>query len=175
MWGWRPVGCDTVSTWVVPNIKKERDTFIFRVEKFKNAGNILSTTPHHIPGKLNHQHHCSDSLRSHTMCSFSGTWIHYCIMACLWTFTLSYMNRFCNFKKCFIQIHDDCKLILFLKLSHTFTLSCCLLYCKFIHICSVWHTYTTLHYIFLFVTTVIWWTSPCNYLHPAVCPPSYIW
>ena len=154
MWDWSPVGCDTVSVWVVPNIKKERDTFIFRLEQFKNAGNFLPTTPHHIPRKINHQHRCWDSLRSHKMYSFCGTRICYHVAACLWTFTLSYMNPFCTFKKCFIQIHDDCKLILFLKVSRKFTFSCCLLYCKFTHIYSVLHTYTILHYIFLFVTTV---------------------
>jgi hypothetical protein len=69
--------------WVVPNIWKEHVTFIFSVQQFKNARNILPTALHHIPVKLNHQQHCSDKLTSHTMYTFWGTRICYHVMACL--------------------------------------------------------------------------------------------
>jgi hypothetical protein len=50
----------------------------------------LLTAPHHIPVKLNHQQHCSDKLRSHTMCTFCGTRIYH-IIARHWIFTLGYI------------------------------------------------------------------------------------
>ena len=109
-WNWSPVGCDTVTEWVVPNIQTERDGtwyLYLQVKQFKNAGNILPSTPHHIPVKLNHQQHCCDILRSHKMYTIYGTRIYCHVTACVWTFTLSYMSPFCTFTKCFIPIQDE--------------------------------------------------------------------
>ena len=96
-----------MNEWVVPNIWKEHYTFIFRVKQLKNAGNILPSTPQHIPVKLNHHQHCCDILRSHTMYTFCGTIICFHVMVCHWTFTVGYMIPFCTFTKCFIPIQNE--------------------------------------------------------------------
>jgi hypothetical protein len=71
-------------------------TRMFRVKHFKITGNILHTTPHHVTRKLSHQQNCCDNLRPHTMYTFFGTNIHYHVMACHLTFTLSNVNPFCT-------------------------------------------------------------------------------
>ena len=96
--------CHWVSS---PKHLKEHGTFIFRVKQFKNAGNILPSTLHHIPVKLNHQQHCCDILRSHKIYAFCGTRICYHVMVCHWNFTVGYMSPFCTFTKCFIPIQDE--------------------------------------------------------------------
>jgi len=60
-----------------------------------------------------------------------------------------------------------CECILFMKVSRRFSLTCCLLYLKFFHICAMTHLYYPPLYIFLW-EAFIWWTSTCNYLYPAV-------
>ena len=55
-----------------------------------------------------------------------------------------------------------CECILLLKVSCKFSLS----YIFFVNVLC--HTNTTLHYIFFLWEEFIWWSSSCNYHHPAV-------
>jgi len=171
LWNWSLVEVDTVTGWLVPNILKECDTFIFRVKKFKNAGNILQTTLHHIPVKLNHQQHCSDKLRSHAMYTFCGTRISHHVMTCHWTFTLGYMNGFCSLQNfLFGFMMSLCECILLLKVSCKFSSS------QSSSIYVLCHSYTVFNYIFSFCEK-----GTCDERPHVItfillfCPPSYIW
>ena len=60
-----------------------------------------------------------------------------------------------------------CGFILFMKVPQRFSLTCCLLYLKFLHICAMTQLYYPPLYLFLW-ESFTWRTSTCNYLHPAV-------
>ena len=144
---------------------------MFRVKQFKNAGNILPTAPHHIPLKLNNQQHCSDILSSQTMYAIGWTTIHYHVMDCCWTFTLGWMNPFCTFTKYFIPIQNEpfwvhsvyegILKVLIELLSTVLKV--------FSYMCyAMTHLYYPALYLFFCEKGYVWWTSTCNYLHPAV-------
>ena len=127
---------------------------------------ILPTAPHHIPVNLNH---CSDILRSHTMYTFCGIRIHYHVMACHWTFTLSYMSPFCTFSKCFIPIQDKPLWMhtVYEGISKVLIGLLSIVLKVLPYMCYYTFTLSSIISFFLW-EEFIWWTSTCNYLHPAV-------
>ena len=150
MWDWSLVECDTHTEGVVPNIWKEHDNFIFRLQQFKNAGNILPWTPHHIPVKVNHQQHCCDIFRSHTMYTFCGTRILYHVWPATGPLLWAIWVHFASSQNVSFQFRmKRCECFLFVKVSRRFSLSSCLLYLKIFKICAITHLYYLPFYLFL--------------------------
>jgi len=141
---------------------------MFRVKRFKNAGNILPTTPHHMPGKLNHQQHCSVILRSDTMHAFGRTRIHYHVMACYWTFTLGWMSPLYTFTKCFIPTQDEPFWVhsVYEDISKILIVLLCTVLKVSPYMCYYTFTLSSIISFFL-LEDFVWWSSWFNYLHPA--------
>jgi uncharacterized membrane protein YagU involved in acid resistance len=129
----------------------------------------MPSTPHHIPVKLNHQQHCCDILRSHTMYTFCGTTTCFHVMVCHWTFTVGYMSPFCIFTKFFIPIQNEPLWVhsVYEGISKVLIELLSTVLKVFLYMCYDTLILSSIVSFFLW-EEFIWWSSSFNSLHPVV-------